>query len=41
MTNDRPYREAIDKKLAIKELEINAGNQFDPFLVDIFLMVIR
>lgn len=41
MTNDRPYREAIDKKLAIKELEINAGNQFDPFLVNIFLMVIR
>jgi HD-GYP domain-containing protein (c-di-GMP phosphodiesterase class II) len=37
MTSDRPYREKISKEEAAKEIEKNAGTQFDPQLVKIFL----
>ena len=37
MTNDRPYRKAISKKEAIRELKRCAGTQFDPRLVDKFI----
>lgn len=37
MTNDRSYRRALSKKEAIKELKKNAGTQFDPKLVELFL----
>ncbi|MBS4032106.1 MAG: diguanylate cyclase [Clostridiales bacterium] len=33
----RPYRRARTKEQAIQELQINAGTQFDPQLVDIFI----
>jgi len=33
MTSDRPYRKALSKKEAIKELRKNAGKQFDPVVV--------
>ena len=37
MTNDRVYRKAISIEDAIKELINNAGTQFDPFIVDVFV----
>jgi len=40
MTNDRPYRQAMSKQEAIKELKRNAGTQFDPNLIEIFLKII-
>lgn len=36
MTNDRPYRKALPKKMAIEELKRCAGTQFDPVLVEKF-----
>jgi HD-GYP domain-containing protein (c-di-GMP phosphodiesterase class II) len=37
MTNDRPYRKAISKEEALKELIKNAGTQFDPYIVSVFV----
>lgn len=37
MTSDRSYRCAMPEELALKELKKNAGTQFDPHLVDIFI----
>ena len=37
MTQDRPYRKAISVEEAKKELFDNAGTQFDPHIVEIFL----
>ncbi len=41
MTNDRPYRKAMPINQAIEELKRNAGTQFDPELVDIFISIIN
>ncbi len=41
MTNDRVYRKAISKEAAAKELEANAGTQFDPRIVKLFLNLIE
>lgn len=35
MTNDRSYRKAMTKEEALTELRLNAGTQFDPFVIDI------
>ncbi|WP_105615231.1 HD-GYP domain-containing protein [Vallitalea okinawensis] len=40
MTSDRPYRKALSKEEAIKELIDNSGTQFVPELVDEFLKII-
>ena len=40
MTSNRPYRAAMTRKEAIKELQVNAGIQFGPHLIDIFIPVV-
>ncbi len=40
MVNDRPYRKAMSGDAALKELKRQAGMQFDPSLVEVFLEVI-
>ncbi|MEO0215941.1 MAG: HD domain-containing phosphohydrolase [candidate division WOR-3 bacterium] len=41
MTTDRPYRQALSKKEAIKRLKENMGTQFDPKVVRAFLKIIK
>jgi len=41
MTSNRPYRKALSKEEAIRELNKNAGSQFDPRVVRAFLKVIK
>jgi diguanylate cyclase (GGDEF)-like protein/putative nucleotidyltransferase with HDIG domain len=40
MTMDRPYRKALSPELAIQELELGRGTQFDPEILDAFLHVL-
>lgn len=40
MTHDRYYRKALSKDYAITELRSNAGTQFDPDIVEVFLKII-
>ncbi len=37
MTSHRPYRKKLSMEIAINELRNNAGTQFDPVLVDLFI----
>jgi len=41
MTTDRPYRKAMDKQAAIKELRRCAGTQFDKEVVEAFIRAYR
>lgn len=41
ITSARPYQAALAKEEAIRELEKNAGTQFDPRVVKAFLEVVR
>ncbi|MCK5761568.1 MAG: diguanylate cyclase [Candidatus Izimaplasma sp.] len=41
MTTDRPYKRGLSLEQAIDELKINAGKQFDPGLVEIFIEMIK
>ena len=41
MTSDRPYRKALQVEVAIRELAENAGAQFDPELVPIFIELLK
>ncbi len=41
MTSDRPYRKALSKETAIKELTKCSGTQFDPSLVDTFVNLLK
>lgn len=40
MISNRPYRNALSLKEAINELNGNAGSQFDPYIVQIFVELI-
>lgn len=40
MTNDRPYSTAVTREEAIRELNKNAGSQFDPKLVMLFIQIL-
>jgi diguanylate cyclase (GGDEF)-like protein/PAS domain S-box-containing protein len=41
MTNDRPYRKAMSKEMAIAEIKKCAGEQFDPNVVEAFVKYIE
>ncbi|MBI4847326.1 MAG: GAF domain-containing protein [Nitrospirae bacterium] len=41
MTSDRPYRKAINKKDALKQIKSGAGTQFDPQVVDSFTRIMH
>ncbi len=41
MTSDRPYRKALSGEKAVEELEKNAGSQFDPLVVKIFIELLK
>jgi HD-GYP domain-containing protein (c-di-GMP phosphodiesterase class II) len=40
MIIDRPYRKALTSKEAIEQIKAEAGKQFDPKIVDVFIQVI-
>jgi HD-GYP domain-containing protein (c-di-GMP phosphodiesterase class II) len=40
MMSDRPYRKALPVVEAVKEIETNAGTQFDPVVVKAFMEAI-
>lgn len=37
MTHERPYKRTMSKQEALQELRENAGSQFDPVLVEVFI----
>ena len=40
MTTDRPYRKALSRDKAVMEIRRNAGGQFDPEVVEVFLSIV-
>lgn len=40
MTNDRPYRKALDQETALEQIMRNAGTQFDPHIAGIFTKIL-
>lgn len=40
MTSDRPYRKALTKEAALKEILDNAGSQFDPEIAKVFVNIV-
>ena len=39
MTSDRPYRKALSREIALNELKKGSGSQFDPKVVEAFLLI--
>jgi HD-GYP domain-containing protein (c-di-GMP phosphodiesterase class II) len=40
MTNDRPYRDALAVPTALREIELQAGRQFDPAVANEFATLV-
>ncbi len=40
MASSRPYRNAMSRAQAVEEIRKNAGSQFDPKVVDVFMQVV-
>ena len=41
MTQDRPYRKAMTREEAIREIERNSGTQFDPRILGLFVGILK
>jgi HD-GYP domain-containing protein (c-di-GMP phosphodiesterase class II) len=41
MTRRRDYSEPLDVEAALEELELNAGSQFDPLVVEVLGSFVR
>ncbi len=41
MTSNRPYRKAMRKDIAVREIKANSGTQFDPIVVDAFAKEVK
>jgi HD-GYP domain-containing protein (c-di-GMP phosphodiesterase class II) len=41
MTTNRPYRDAMPRERAVTIIRQNAGTQFDPAVVDVFLLLVH
>ena len=41
MTSDRPYRDSVSVEAALAEIQLHAGRQFDPSLVERFVPLVR
>ena len=41
MTSRRTYRDALDLKIVIEEIEKNRRVQFDPQIADVFLDILK
>jgi HD-GYP domain-containing protein (c-di-GMP phosphodiesterase class II) len=41
LTSDRPYREAWSQQKALRYIKERSGKQFDPSVVDAFLLLIE
>ena len=41
MVSERPYSKSMTMEQAFKELEKNAGTQFDPEIVKIFIKIMK
>jgi len=41
MTSDRPYRRSLSRRNAFEELRRNAGTQFDPEIVEVFIRELK
>lgn len=41
MVNDRCYRKAFSSEYAMKEIRDNAGTQFDPYMAEMFLKLLK
>jgi len=41
MTSDRPYRRALEREVALREIENGRAKQFDPRIVDAFLAMMK
>jgi HD-GYP domain-containing protein (c-di-GMP phosphodiesterase class II) len=40
MTSDRTYRPAMSMEMAVNEIKMSKGSQFDPVIADIFIEMI-